>query len=291
MTIAWIAYQQLTPQVRTEVNRLIRLNPDFSVLSAGATPTEEDLWAFMRAATWPDLIKRDGHHVSDGPDGGNRPPQDGTAGNNIGYSDTAMHKYWHFIDQPFSRDHTPLQPPPDVNAKERIVLLRTTIAGHKPPRMSADDFDRLKSYDLVWLLHLVGDVHQPLHCTSRFNHAQTSGDSGGNLVKIACAGCPVNLHFFWDDILGTSEDPGDAANLGQELDPADPSQASISDPTKWVTESFNLAKADVYHFPVRNGPGPYALTTAYSNKASEVADLQIPLAGQRLANLLNASVH
>ena len=40
----------------------------------------------------------------------------------------------------------------------------------------------LASYDLPWLVHLTGDVHQPLHCTSRFTKPQPHGDQGGNLV-------------------------------------------------------------------------------------------------------------
>jgi len=42
----------------------------------------------------------------------------------------------------------------------------------------------LKSYDLTWLIHLVGDVHQPLHCVARITKGDPEGDKGGNDVKL-----------------------------------------------------------------------------------------------------------
>ncbi|MGR9180456.1 S1/P1 nuclease (plasmid) [Rhizobium leguminosarum] len=44
--------------------------------------------------------------------------------------------------------------------------------------------DNVRSYDLVWLLHLVGDAHQPLHATARFSQAHKHGDQGGNLDDV-----------------------------------------------------------------------------------------------------------
>ena len=44
----------------------------------------------------------------------------------------------------------------------------------------AEADDDVKSYDMVWLLHLVGDVHQPLHATSRFSAASPQGDCIGS---------------------------------------------------------------------------------------------------------------
>jgi hypothetical protein len=53
--------------------------------------------------------------------------------------------------------------------------------------------DKLKSYDLSWLLHLVGDLHQPLHSTTRVGATDLDGDDGGNGVKLTS---PANLHTF-----------------------------------------------------------------------------------------------
>ena len=63
---------------------------------------------------------------------------------------------------------------PYPNVETETAVFRQTL--------SSNATSKLKSYDLVWLLHLVGDIHQPLHCTSRFTSTQPQGDSGGNDV-------------------------------------------------------------------------------------------------------------
>ena len=113
---------------------------------------------------------------------------------NIGYSDHLMHRYWHYVDVFFSPDHTPLPNTPVPNALTQIAAFRAVLASNAP--------DELKSYDLTWLLHLVGDLHQPLHCTARVTKAEPNGDAGGNKVLLHCQGCPPKLHAFWDGALG-----------------------------------------------------------------------------------------
>src|SRR6266850_2345376 len=245
MAVAFVAYQKLTPQVRARADALVRLNPRFNIWSgmipAGTSAKKKRMMLFMIAATWPDQIKGDGLHHADGPAGGNRPPNDGTAAANIGYSDTAMHKYWHFIDEPFSPDGTTLQSPSVPNAETQIAAFRAVLASNNP--------DPLKSYDLVWLLHLVGDVHQPLHCTSRFTHGQPNGDDGGNGVTIRDGGVTRKLHAFWDGLLGTSSAPQAAVTVGQTLPAANAGLAGNLDPRVWITESFTAAKSIAYKQP------------------------------------------
>jgi len=52
------------------------------------------MMVFMVAATWADRIKSDPDYHTDGTHNGNRPPNDPTAGQNIGFDDLARHKYW-----------------------------------------------------------------------------------------------------------------------------------------------------------------------------------------------------
>ena len=75
-------------------------------------------------------------------------------------ADSAPRARWHFIDEPFSTDDTPLQQPVPPNAETQIAVFRKTLAD----KTISDD---IRSYDLAWLLHLVGDVHQPLHATAQ----------------------------------------------------------------------------------------------------------------------------
>src|SRR5260370_42109238 len=74
MAVAYVPYQTLSPQLRLEVTRLVRLNPSYGAWTANVPIADRDLHAFMLAATWPDQIKSDGQHVSGGPCNGNRPP-------------------------------------------------------------------------------------------------------------------------------------------------------------------------------------------------------------------------
>ena len=80
------------------------------------------------------------------------------------------------------------------NAEERVALLR--------PALSGTD-DDLKAYDLSWVLHLVGDLHQPLHCTTRIRQGVSDNGGNGTKVKVKVAAKP--LHTYWDDLLGTGE--------------------------------------------------------------------------------------
>jgi hypothetical protein len=91
--------------------------------------------------------------------------------------------------------------------------------------------------------------------------------------------------------LGTGDDPDDAIAAAQELDPADPAAGGLLQPTAWVREGFALAKSQVYSWPVKNGTGPYHLTSGYIDRAEETAAAQAALAGLRLANLLDQIIH
>jgi hypothetical protein len=287
MMVAHAAYRKLTAPTRARVSELLRLNPRhdewLTWLPEGASAADRDLMIFMIAATWADQIKRDPGYTSDGGHGGNRPEGSPDPTGNRGYTDTLLHKYWHFVDTPFSRDRTPLPPIPTPHAAERIRLFRGVLASTAP--------DPLKSYDLVWLLHLVGDVHQPLHCVTRVSAVAPDGDDGGNAVAVLCEGCPSQLHGFWDGLPGSAPTP--EAALAPALAaavklPAAPAAASAKlDEKVWIREGLRLAKRSVYRPPVGPGPGPFALTDAYRNAARRVALERVALAGARLARLLN----
>jgi hypothetical protein len=277
MVVAAAAYDQLTPAAKAHVKKLLALNPSYKDwLSQGADP---DQTAFVVAATWPDEIKKpEMHYKKDG-----EHPKGPEAGANIGYADTLQHRYWHFIDMPFSSDHTPLIPPESPNALTQIRVFGKTL--------SSDAGDSIKSYDLVWLEHLVGDVHQPLHTASRFTVQQPKGDEGGNKVSLCDKpGCRDELHAQWDELLGKSNKPDDAVKYARKLPQPDSRAAGITDPQVWVNESFAIAQHQVYVSPVGDGPGPYKLDAPYRAAARQVAQAQAALAGARLAKLLNSQL-
>jgi hypothetical protein len=138
MVVAYIAYRHLTPSARVRVGTLLKLNPFYSTwiapLPHNASAERKRRRAFVLAATWADDIKGASGYVSDGTDNGNTPPNTPEASQNIGYPDLNRHKYWHFVDKPFSDDGTPTAPAGVPNALTEIKLLgdarRPMASGH-----------------------------------------------------------------------------------------------------------------------------------------------------------------
>ncbi|HEX4240173.1 MAG TPA: S1/P1 nuclease [Steroidobacteraceae bacterium] len=282
MMVAAVAWNGLTDASRARVSALLQKNPDYQLWVQGVRADKRDQIAFVTAATWPDVIKGKQGHTLEYTDDGEQPSDD-KAGQNIGYRDLLQHRYWHFVDTPFSTDGTALVEPLVPNAKTQIRLFEAAIA-------STDVSDDIKSYDLVWLEHLVGDVHQPLHATSRFSKALPHGDRGGNLVMLCEKPCKEELHAFWDGIPGDSEDPEKAIAAASALAPADATPAAIDDEDIWIDESFKIAKQTVYEAPIKGGKGPYTLDDHYKSDAKTEAMNRVALAGARLANIINSQI-
>jgi len=275
MTVAAVAYDKLDPAVRAKIGALLKLNPDYWVWIQGVPADEQERAAFIHAATWSDDIK--GRHdyarnsiEHDGPN----------ASLNIGYGDHLAHDYWHFVDTPYAVDGAQGRPAPEPNALNEIRLFLKTLAG--------DASDDVKSYDVVWLLHLVGDVHQPLHTVSRFSRKMPQGDRGGNDEQVCLAfTCGAALHAFWDGLLGNKGSAADAYALANGLASADAAAAADLNPEDWVKESSDLARKSVYTEAVGDGTGPFTLDQSYQDAARQLARAQVALAGARLAGVLN----
>jgi hypothetical protein len=292
MEVAAVAFTALKPQTRARVAALLKLNPRYAIWIAGAkrgaTKADQVRVAFLWAATWADAIKGDRAYKDD-------EQTAPTAGQTLGYADRTRHKYWHYVDHPFSPDGTPSVEPSVPNAATQLALLRAGLC-------SAQTTDDVKSYDLVWLMHLVGDVHQPLHCISRFDAATPQGDRGGNLVGISgnqppvicddpryCPyGPPTELHAFFDGIVGAGYGIAAVEAAAAALPRASVKMASIVDETLWIQEGFDLAVSAIYVSPIGAASGPFPVDDAYQKAALALAKKQISLAGARLANLLNA---
>ena len=93
--IAAVAYDKLTQQTKNRVDTLLLLNPDrdhwIDLLPEGTSATKKKMMIFMIAATWADRIKSDPDYHTDGTYNGNRPPDDPSASQNIGYDDLARY--------------------------------------------------------------------------------------------------------------------------------------------------------------------------------------------------------
>jgi len=140
MMVAAVAYHKLNQGTKERVDALLQLNPDrdnwLDLIPVGTSPSKRKMMVFMIAATWADRIKSDPDYHTDGTHNGNRPPNDATAGQNIGFDDLARHKYWHFVDEPFSDDHTALPAVPTPQCANTDCRL---------PRCSSFNFKRSQS--------------------------------------------------------------------------------------------------------------------------------------------------
>jgi hypothetical protein len=156
---------------------------------------------------------------------------------------------------------------------------------------------------LAWLVHLVGDIHQPLHACALYSADYPTGDRGGNLMMVKYHGVVTNLHAFWDERLGgymtfklvdaVADKAGQAyprAALEKEI--------AITAFKDWAGESFALARDVVYQGGKLKGVTRAAsaadkgattpeLPEKYDATARNLAHHRTALAGYRLADLLN----
>jgi hypothetical protein len=289
MMVAYTAYQKLAPAAKKRVGVLLKLNPDYKngkwtkMIPTGTAAKYRPMMIFMIAATWPDQIKSEAGYSEDGPDPHGNRPDGASSSQNTGYTDHLRHRYWHFLDKPFTQDGTSLAAfsVPTPNAETQIAAFRAVLASSDP--------DALKSYDLVWLLHLIGDIHQPLHASTRVTAAEHDGDNGGNNVKLCGSPCKSKtaLHGFWDDLPGTNKNPSVAVTAGKKLPKPDSTLADDTDTSDWIKESFEAAQNSVYVSPIEADDGPFTLTAAYKASARKLASERVALAGARLANMIN----
>jgi len=205
-------------------------------------------------------------------------------------------KALHFIDTPFSNDGTalPTVPPPDIVTalEENVNILKT----------STDNNARAQA--LRFIIHFVGDIHQPLHCATRVSSALHDGDRGGNLVNLKIRQAngttkTTNLHSYWDGGIGTfprtgpnfappplSQIPRPVAVIVRSY-PATDAALNLNNPTDfagWAGESHQLAK-DVAYKGITNNARP---TKAYNRAATRVVRKRVAWGGYRLAALLNS---
>jgi len=274
---AAIGYQRLTPAVRARIDEMIRKHPDYEKMNfpdAPSDPENRARAAFIHAASWPDEIRDDVRFYDDTRQ--DAPPTPTLAG----FPGMQRHTNWHYADLPFSTDNTPLvqAPPPNV-----VTEIRRMLDEIGP---SADV--TLSAYDVPWLEHLVADIHNPLHATSRFSKALPEGDQGGNLVFISGR----TLHAYWDDAASPREIKYDGIlkDAREFMARQAPPVSSSLNPRVWLEESFKLAKSDVYTFGDENGTKekPVKLPPGYGENAQKIARQRLILSGYRMGAVLNA---
>jgi hypothetical protein len=138
---------------------------------------------------------------------------------------------------------------------------------------------------LKFILHFVGDLHQPLHDAD--DH-----DRGGNDKRVSAAGFKAgNLHHYWDtefvNQLG-SDAKTIASDLIGHITKGQVMQWEAGKIAHWAQESFQIAKDDAYgQLPEPNARGSFRLSDDYVTEATQDVSLQLSKAGVRLAFILN----
>jgi hypothetical protein len=305
---ALIAYDDLDPATRQRCVEILRRHPRFEEdflahLREHQSPAALDRWIFAHAATWPDIARE--------------------------LPDAERDKYnrpqWHFVDVPVflddaarAREHPDLSPSADPAKAEdeRSMNLLQALNYARAKLRQPDDAvpPAEKAVMLCWVMHLVGDIHQPLHCAclvsaGRFDRLP-AGDMGGNAIPVSdsagiTAGAKIpNLHYFWDNIPGESRSPRVLEKEAKRMEAAMPrphfaALLGRTDIVDWMNESHALAISDAYsqatmapleaaeahpHVPL----APIALNAEYIADARKIAMNQITLAGYRLADVLRA---
>jgi hypothetical protein len=276
MVITRIAWSQLAPRTRERVIALLAQAPaDAGILDLrpAAGDSLSDLMFAAYASTWPDIIRR---------------PEL-----------PARHAYhrgpWHYINYYWRTG-------PDGNAVPWITLLPDSVnivtelvrQSRIVRDSSASGADRAVA--LAWVLHLAGDIAQPLHASARVTPEELQGDHGGNTFTLEPK---MSLHWYWDRILSARypKEPGESeeayvARVSMEVAARTPREkvAERIAPGEfydWARESLGAAEREVYCCGIAPGaPAP----ESYLQHADAVAEPAIALAGYRLADLLTALV-
>jgi hypothetical protein len=143
-----------------------------------------------------------------------------------------------------------------------------------------DNSRAVRAEALKWVVHLVGDIHMPLHAGDR-------GDRGGNDVAITWRGHRTNLHRLWDseliDASGRSENAW-VTLIGRQMDRRGDLAALASGTTvDWAMESHDVARDVVYPFVPRS----LALDQHYYDQVHLVLEDRLLRASVRLTALLD----
>ena len=126
------------------------------------------------------------------------------------------HPTWHYADRPIASDGAHA---PDVTSGQAIEALQLNFLEASDAKAPAAD----RAIALCWVMHLAGDIHQPLHTASIYSKTYPQGDAGGTqqFIQDPDTRQVESLHWFWDDRVEKSADvrtiEANAADLRKAL--------------------------------------------------------------------------
>lgn len=274
MVTAAIAYEELRtqdPKVLEHIIALAERHPDrgaFEVAVGRAQGEERGRRIFLELARWADDTR----------------------------GSIYDHPTWHYSSRPLINTASP--PPsspedvPPGSAIEALALNFSVASDGRAPQSE-------RAIAVCWLMHLVGDVHQPMHSISQFSERHPTGDRGGNFryIRDPQTNEAVTLHWFWDDVASREDAPDEVTQHAEEFVRRLPRAQfkelkpfkGASDFATWVDESYQLAVTVAY------GPDLQASDTGdqapkpsqrYLDLSREVAQKRLTLASYRMTDVL-----
>lgn len=286
---AEIAFDLLNENQQRHVGAILRGHPRFSEDFAKFMPDEirtadenaQTRWMFAHASNWPDQLDdldealREQYHRST----------------------------WHYINRPVfltGKDERRLATTIDQNTSTEFspplrkgLNIIQALTGNLLVWRDDNASDADKAVALCWILHLTGDMHEPMHNVALFSADYfPEGDRGGNLIGVRRGKDVTNLHAVWDGLASRFEYvvPDDATRelLANDL----PDIGSIP---KWSHQYRDMAEEFVYTAEVRqkllaeppdNEYPVITLSRDYITASSKIVESQIIIAGHRIAALI-----
>lgn len=268
--VALIAWEAMDAETRTAAGALLRRHPDFARWQERGGEGDAERAAFLEASTWPDDIRKDPRFYTAGSEVATPTP--------AGFPDMERRLSWHYVD---------LLPESAKGGAGRQGEIDRQLTALAETLGSAKESAAARAYALPWLIHLVGDAHQPLHTASRYRPDGQS-DNGGNDQAITnpfdSRSPATNLHRYWDDLpappwlRGSRLESAVSALISRYPRPALPSTSG-----QWIEESRQLARRTAY--PAESDEVP-TISSQFHQNALEVARRRVVEAGHRLADLL-----
>jgi hypothetical protein len=184
---------------------------------------------------------------------------------------------WHFVNIPF--DATDYDPQRDCRETPRGDCIINAIRRVEGTLADQSATRKTRTEALMFLVHFIGDVHQPLHVADRH-------DAGGNQLMVTLFGQPMSLHAVWDVGL-IEKHTYDWGAYSRELESSwiagkDVAALQRGDPVEWALEAHAIAVNVVYKLPE-----DLRLDEGYFDRSLPVVNQQLSLAGIRLARILN----
>ena len=295
-----ITWDELTPDVKKEVIRILRFHPRFDhdfnkAMPIGVrqgTNDHRNAWLFQQASVWPDIVR------------------DLSEENQKAEYNRSK---WHWVNMPLflssddaealknnispniATDPALVTDPKDMNIFQAINYNASILKDKNAPYGD-------RAVALCWIAHLVQDIHQPLHTTALFTSGRfAKGDRGGNLIPVSEQGRHRNLHALWDNMIGDSQSlpiirkrAAFLSGLHHEIGLDATENMNIE---TWATENQRMVTKYVYPASITEeikkmekaggNLRPIRLEQKYRSLGQEIAEIRIVEAGFRLAYLLN----